>query len=272
MMLYDPATSWHAAIAANRQDGHEAPQRNAQADRRVAVLPLGHHSQPIGSVFPGDVRSNRPRTHHPIGDRPGLCHGTSRVLHPIGQSTPGPSRRTAVAAQSCSPWSRCGCAATGHLLTARGPARACPVDHVTLGSPARCPGMGRGDLTDAEWEQLRPFLPVSNMRCGRWRDHRQVIDGILHRIRTGAHWRATPSNGRSTSSSSSARSPPATTSAATSTSARRRPPRWSSGCALEHAVRPLMRARHRPALRIEDLGVEASVHPDGDNPARAPPR
>ncbi|WP_199924881.1 MULTISPECIES: hypothetical protein [Streptomyces] len=26
---------------------------------------------------------------------------------------------------------------------------------------------------------------MSNRRCGRWRDHRQVIDGILHRVRTG---------------------------------------------------------------------------------------
>ncbi|MGW1107208.1 IS5 family transposase [Streptomyces sp. NPDC002540] len=52
--------------------------------------------------------------------------------------------------------------------------------------------MGRGDLTDAEWEQLRPFLPVSNRRCGRWRDHRQVIDGILHRVRTGVQWRDLP--------------------------------------------------------------------------------
>ncbi|WP_435810892.1 IS5 family transposase [Streptomyces olivaceus] len=49
--------------------------------------------------------------------------------------------------------------------------------------------MGRGDLTDAEWERLRPFLPVGNQRCGRWRDHRQVIDGILHRVRTGVQWR-----------------------------------------------------------------------------------
>ncbi|MEV6013818.1 IS5 family transposase [Streptomyces sp. NPDC051976] len=48
--------------------------------------------------------------------------------------------------------------------------------------------MGRGDLTDAEWERLRPFLPVSNGRCGRWRDHRQVIDGILYRVRTGVQW------------------------------------------------------------------------------------
>ncbi len=52
--------------------------------------------------------------------------------------------------------------------------------------------MGRGDLSDAEWERLRPFLPVSNRRCGRWRDHRQVINGILHRVRTGVHWRDLP--------------------------------------------------------------------------------
>jgi transposase len=52
--------------------------------------------------------------------------------------------------------------------------------------------MGRGDLTDAEWERLRPFLPVSNGRCGRWRDHRQVIDGILHRVRAGVQWRDLP--------------------------------------------------------------------------------
>ncbi len=50
----------------------------------------------------------------------------------------------------------------------------------------------RGDLSDAEWARLRPFLPVSNGRCGRWRDHRQVIDGILHRVRTGVQWRDLP--------------------------------------------------------------------------------
>ncbi len=43
----------------------------------------------------------------------------------------------------------------------------------------------RGDLTDEAWDRLRPFLPVSNGRCGRWRDHRQVIDGILYRVWTG---------------------------------------------------------------------------------------
>ncbi|KUO09479.1 transposase [Streptomyces sp. DSM 15324] len=39
---------------------------------------------------------------------------------------------------------------------------------------------------------MRPFLPVSSRRCGRWRDHRQVIDGILHRVRTGVQGRDLP--------------------------------------------------------------------------------
>ncbi|MGW1707743.1 IS5 family transposase [Streptomyces sp. NPDC002206] len=51
---------------------------------------------------------------------------------------------------------------------------------------------GRGDLTEAEWRRLEPFLPVGNNRCGRWRHHRQVVNGILHRIRTGVQWRDLP--------------------------------------------------------------------------------
>ncbi|UOB15897.1 IS5 family transposase [Streptomyces sp. HP-A2021] len=52
--------------------------------------------------------------------------------------------------------------------------------------------MSRGDLTDAEWAMLEPLLPSTNNRCGRWRDHRQVINGILHRLSTGAQWRELP--------------------------------------------------------------------------------
>lgn len=51
---------------------------------------------------------------------------------------------------------------------------------------------GRGDLSDGQWERLEPLLPVGNGRCGRWRDHRQVINGILHRVRTGMPWRDLP--------------------------------------------------------------------------------
>ncbi|MFC5854407.1 transposase [Streptomyces chlorus] len=46
-----------------------------------------------------------------------------------------------------------------------------------------------GDLTEAEWRRLKPLLPAGINRCGRWRDHRQVVDGILHRVRTGVQWR-----------------------------------------------------------------------------------
>lgn len=50
----------------------------------------------------------------------------------------------------------------------------------------------RSDLTDVQWERLEPLLPVSNGRCGRWRDHRQVVNGVLYRIRTGVQWRDLP--------------------------------------------------------------------------------
>jgi hypothetical protein len=43
----------------------------------------------------------------------------------------------------------------------------------------------RGGLSDAEWERVGAFLPVSNDRRGRWRDHQQVTDGILRQVRTG---------------------------------------------------------------------------------------
>ncbi|MFI0906137.1 IS5 family transposase [Streptomyces sioyaensis] len=52
--------------------------------------------------------------------------------------------------------------------------------------------LSRGDLTDDEWAVLEPLLPVSNNRCGRWRDHRQVINGIIHRPSTGVQWRELP--------------------------------------------------------------------------------
>jgi transposase len=38
---------------------------------------------------------------------------------------------------------------------------------------------GRGELTDKAWAAIEPLLPVAGRRNGRWRDHRQVIDGIL---------------------------------------------------------------------------------------------
>jgi hypothetical protein len=39
--------------------------------------------------------------------------------------------------------------------------------------------LSRGDRTDDERAVLEPLLPKSNNRCGRWRDHRVVINGIM---------------------------------------------------------------------------------------------
>ncbi|WP_436844888.1 IS5 family transposase [Streptomyces roseoverticillatus] len=52
--------------------------------------------------------------------------------------------------------------------------------------------MGRGDLTNAEWDRLESFLPPGGMRGGRWSDHRRVINGVLYRVRTGVQWRDLP--------------------------------------------------------------------------------
>jgi transposase len=51
----------------------------------------------------------------------------------------------------------------------------------------------RFELTDQEWERLAPLLPsMIPKRGGRWRDHRQVLNGILFRTRTGVPWRDLP--------------------------------------------------------------------------------
>ncbi|MEU3468966.1 IS5 family transposase [Streptomyces sp. NPDC006687] len=52
--------------------------------------------------------------------------------------------------------------------------------------------MGQGDLTNAEWVRLEPHLPAAGRRGGRWSDHRQVVNGILFRVRTGIPWRDLP--------------------------------------------------------------------------------
>src|SRR5512135_2959750 len=53
--------------------------------------------------------------------------------------------------------------------------------------------MGRCDLTDVQWDQLRPLLPLEKPRTGRPNhDHRRILNGILWVHRTGAPWRDLP--------------------------------------------------------------------------------
>jgi Transposase and inactivated derivatives len=53
--------------------------------------------------------------------------------------------------------------------------------------------MNRGDLSNEQWETLKPLLPPLKPRTGKPnRDHRQVMNGILWILRTGAPWRDLP--------------------------------------------------------------------------------
>jgi transposase len=57
--------------------------------------------------------------------------------------------------------------------------------------------LSRGDLTEAEWRVLKELLPVERPpgKRGRGRppqDNRNVINGILWRLRTGTPWRDVP--------------------------------------------------------------------------------
>ena len=48
-------------------------------------------------------------------------------------------------------------------------------------------------LSDAMWARIEPLLPSSTGRRGRrFRDHRQVVEGILYRLRTSVPWRDLP--------------------------------------------------------------------------------
>lgn len=48
-------------------------------------------------------------------------------------------------------------------------------------------------ISDAAWARLEPLLPDRTpRRGGRWRDHREVLEAIAWKYRTGAPWRALP--------------------------------------------------------------------------------
>lgn len=55
-------------------------------------------------------------------------------------------------------------------------------------------GVGPGvPLTDAQWARIEPLLPDRTpKRGGRWRDHREVIDTIACKFRTGTQWAHLP--------------------------------------------------------------------------------
>ncbi|MFC7344930.1 transposase [Saccharopolyspora griseoalba] len=49
------------------------------------------------------------------------------------------------------------------------------------------------ELSDAQWQAVRVVVPEWRQRGRPWRQHRQVINGILWVLGTGASWRSLPS-------------------------------------------------------------------------------
>jgi len=49
-----------------------------------------------------------------------------------------------------------------------------------------------GEISDAAWAVIGPLLPAAGRARGRWRDHRQVLEGIVFKFRTGVPWRDLP--------------------------------------------------------------------------------
>ena len=50
-------------------------------------------------------------------------------------------------------------------------------------------------LTDAQWARIEPLMPSSDGQRGRpFRDHREVVEGIIYRYRCGIAWRDLPAS------------------------------------------------------------------------------
>jgi transposase len=48
------------------------------------------------------------------------------------------------------------------------------------------------ELSEAAWARIEPLMPQAEGRSRPWRDHRQVVEGIVFRFRTGVAWRDLP--------------------------------------------------------------------------------
>jgi transposase len=78
------------------------------------------------------------------------------------------------------------CRAAKRVLQHKGasPPRLVPMEHV--------PAPVGAELTDAEWESIRPLLPHKPWAGRPYHEHRMVLGGILWVARTGSSWREMP--------------------------------------------------------------------------------
>lgn len=53
--------------------------------------------------------------------------------------------------------------------------------------------MRRHELSPCQWDLIKDLMPPEPARGGgRWRDHRQVVNGLFWKLVTGAQWRDIP--------------------------------------------------------------------------------
>jgi len=53
--------------------------------------------------------------------------------------------------------------------------------------------MKRYELTDEHWKRIEPLLPAQKPRTGRPNgEHRQIVNGIIWELKSGAPWRELP--------------------------------------------------------------------------------
>lgn len=82
---------------------------------------------------------------------------------------------------------RRGCSGEGPPANCRfrgrgaGSPRECLSDHLIVGVVVR-----NGEISDAAWAVIEALLPPVGRARGRWRDHRQVMEGIVFKFRTSA--------------------------------------------------------------------------------------
>jgi transposase len=52
--------------------------------------------------------------------------------------------------------------------------------------------MRRHELSDAQWELIADLMPTNALHGRPWNDHREVINGMMWILHTGAPWRDLP--------------------------------------------------------------------------------
>ena len=119
--------------------------------------------------------------------------------------------------------------------------------------------MSRGDLTEAEWRVLKGLLPVEREagKRGRGRppeDNRNIINGILWRLRCGTAWRDVPEKYGNWNS------------------IYRRFRRWSASGVWESVATVLAETMAESGhYNIDSTSIRAHVSAAGDLPLKFPP-